>query len=174
MKQKVVILSDIFGEKNKEWISPYLSFLKQNFSVHFYNCIALAEMENLEFNKASIHEAFIEKGIDKAVENLIKLEKEPLLIIGFSIGGTIAWKAALNGLKVEYLILLSATRIRYETEKPNTKISLIYGENDLYQPDNLWFDKMKITPKIIKNEGHEFYSTENLPISDVLGTLKTV
>lgn len=174
MKQKIVILSDIFGEKNKEWLASYFSFLEQDFVVQFYNSLKLAEIDFAGRDKESIHQEFIEKGIEIAVKNLIQLEKEPVLTIGFSIGGTIAWKAASEGLKASKLVLLSATRIRFETEKPPTEIYLIYGADDLNIPSKLWFDNMKLIPKVIIEEGHEFYCNQKTPIREILINLNRV
>ena len=65
-------------------------------------------------------------------------------ILGFSIGGYIAWKAALEGLKVRNLTAVSATRLRFETTKPDCKIALIYGEHDTFQPSIDWYNRIEL------------------------------
>jgi pimeloyl-ACP methyl ester carboxylesterase len=89
--------------------------------------------------------------------NSPNLEKNKIDILAFSIGGTIAWKAILKGLKVERLFAVSSTRLRYETEVPDCEIKLYFGEKDNWKPDEYWFEKHQITPEIIKNKSHQMY-----------------
>ena len=53
-------------------------------------------------------------GIEIAVQTLLNKEKGEIKILAFSVGGTIAWKAALKGLKVSDLVAVSSNRLRYE------------------------------------------------------------
>lgn len=109
-----------------------------------------------------MHEQFIAGGIQRAVEYLIQKEKGIINILAFSIGGLIAWKACLAGLKTQYIFTISATRLRHETHKPDGAIELIYGENDTYKPDQEWFQNLEIKEYLYKNETHEFYKKKEL------------
>ena len=90
----------------------------------------------------------------------LNLEKKEVSILGFSIGGYIAWKSALKGLEINNLYAISSTRIRKENKKPDCNIQLYYGENDLYKPADEWLNTMKISTKIFKNENHEAYKSK--------------
>ena len=96
-----------------------------------------------------------------AVETLrIRLDA-PDAILGFSVGGTIAWKYALEYPNAR-VCLISATRIRNEELKPSGPIHLYFGESEVHGPDQEWFNKHGLIPSIVKNEGHECYKVGHL------------
>lgn len=82
------------------------------------------------------------------------------MVLGFSMGGFIAWKASLLGLKTTHLFAISATRIRYETQKPDCTISLFYGSDDVTTPNKTWLKQMELDATFYPNEGHEMYQKE--------------
>ncbi|KFF06982.1 alpha/beta hydrolase [Flavobacterium reichenbachii] len=155
-KPRLLILSDLFGGENPEWIQPYKDILKSNFDIQYYDVIQLAGILP-DSDETSIHNQFLNGGMAKAVENLLQLETNEVIILGFSIGGTIAWKASLKGLNVSQLIAVSSTRLRFENEVPNCKIKLYFGEKDLNKPDSKWFSDLKILSEILENESHQLY-----------------
>ena len=161
-KPRLVILSDLWGTKNSQWLNNYTSILDQHFDTAFYSSTDLAEIEMLNLAQDQIHQRFIANGINKALENLLKHESESINILAFSIGGTIAWKAALKGLKVKNLFAVSATRLRYETEKPTAKIELFFGDDDSFLPDSDWFEKLNIKKHFITNHDHEMYREKEI------------
>ncbi len=161
-KPKLVLLSDLWGNENGEWISYYTSILDYYFDLSFYNCAELAEINIINLQQEKIHQHFVNGGIDKAVKNLLESESEKINILGFSIGSTIAWKAALQGLKVENLFGISATRLRYETEKPLVKVELLFGNDDSFKPDLKWFEDMNIKQHFITNQDHEMYKEKEI------------
>lgn len=156
-KERLIILSDIFGGKKPEWIEKYTQRLKNIFDIQYYDVRKLGEIDESNASELTIYDQFINGGIDKAVANLLVHETSEVAVLGFSIGGTIAWKAILKGLKVSVLICVSSTRLRYETEVPMCKIKLFYGELDLNKPNSKWFLDLKITNHIFKNQDHQFY-----------------
>ncbi|PDS23324.1 alpha/beta hydrolase [Flavobacterium branchiophilum] len=156
---RLVILSDINGDENNNWLQAYIDKLEPFFEIIYYNCQFLGSKNTVLINE---HKDFIDYGIDHAVNTLLTLEPEKIMILGFSIGGTIGWKSVLKGLKVENLIAISATRLRYEKTKPNCKIDLYFGENDAYKPISAWYIKMNLTTNIIKNSSHECYKSEEV------------
>lgn len=155
--EKLILLSDLWGAKKSGWIENYTTLLDKHFDIRYYDCCELGEIDLTDYSEENIHQQFLNGGIEKAVENLLKKEKEVISILGFSIGGSIAWKAAYQGLKVDNFIAVSSTRLRYEDERPRCNIELYYGENDQYQPETDWFNNFKLNPKIYKNETHDFY-----------------
>ncbi|WP_417431543.1 alpha/beta hydrolase [Halpernia sp.] len=155
--EKLIILSDLWGSKKSDWIANYTTILKSNFEIKYYDCCELGEINLTDYSEENIHQQFINGGIDKAVQNLLKEEKGNSSVLGFSIGGFIAWKTACEGLEIKELIAVSSTRLRYENQKPNCSINLIYGENDYYKPNNSWFNQLNLQPKIYKKEEHNFY-----------------
>lgn len=163
MKQKLLILSDIHGFQNCNWIEGYVKQLSPIFDIKLYDVKELAGIEKNSLNSIDeVHRQFVVFGIEKAVSNLITKEKERTTVLAFSIGGTIAWKGALNGLPVTQMVLVSSTRLRFEKEKPNCKIQLIYAEDDVYKPNNDWANKLGLELKIIENKGHDFYTEKGM------------
>jgi len=55
---------------------------------------------------------------------------------------------------------ISATRLRYELNKPTSDINLIYGEEDLFKPSIEWFEEMNLSYRIIEGVGDEVYSNK--------------
>ncbi|MBF8456270.1 alpha/beta hydrolase [Kaistella sp. G5-32] len=161
-KERLIILSDLWGAEKADWIEYYTSVLENNFEVNFYDSCVLGEVSKREYSEEKLHHQFVNGGIEKAVENLLKKEKENIIILGFSIGGLIAWKAGNSGLKMQNLFAISSTRLRYETLKPPTKIELIYGEDDAYKPKTEWFEKLEINMNILAREDHELYKKKEI------------
>lgn len=160
-KQRLILISDLWGNNNSDWIIFYTSILENHFDLQFYDARDLAEID-CRAEIENIHQQFVNGGIEKAVSNLLPKEKNSVNVLAFSIGGTIAWKVALAGLKVDNLFAISSTRLRYETQKPDGIIKLYYGENDVYKPDENWFSTMRIKPRIYQNEDHEFYRKKEI------------
>lgn len=157
VKPRLLILSDLFGGENPDWIQYYTDQLKSKFDIQYYDVRELANISLECIAESDLHNQFLNGGIEKAVENLLKIEKEETLVLSFSIGGFIAWKAALKGLKVSHLIAVSSTRLRFETKVPNCKIKLYFGDKDLNAPSLNWFSDLKIPNQFFKNETHQFY-----------------
>ncbi|RKR09678.1 hypothetical protein C8C83_1325 [Flavobacterium sp. 90] len=174
MKPRLLILSDLYGGDNQEWIQQYIDLLKIKFEIRYYDVLKLAEIDSANFSESYIHAQFLNGGIDKAVETLLNLEKGKVLVLGFSIGGTIAWKAALKGLEVSNLFAVSSTRLRYETESPNCELKLYFGEKDSNKPHSQWYLDLNLNHEIIKDDNHQLYLMKNnvsLICSDILKSL---
>ncbi|WPO80571.1 alpha/beta hydrolase [Flavobacterium sp. KACC 22761] len=157
-KPRLLLLSDLFGG-NPEWIHYYIEILEPKFDVQYYDILKLARIDSS--NEKEIHNQFLSGGIEKAVSNLLDSKKGEVAVLGFSMGGTIAWKASLKGLKTTKLILVSSTRLRFETEKPSCEIKLCFGEKDLNAPKSDWFLGLKISNQIIENEDHCLYQKKD-------------
>ncbi len=157
MKKEVVIVSDLWGAKRSEWLVNFKALLEDQYEVKFYDACQLGGIDLKIYEQENLHRQFVDFGIEKAVSNLLKLEPEPTLYIGCSIGGVILWKAALKGLPIEKLIAISSTRLRKETERPYCPLSLFFGENDPFQPDQNWFNQMGIKGHFISEREHDIY-----------------
>ena len=158
-KPKLLILSDLFGGENPKWINYYTNALESKFKIQYYDVLELANIDASNLAEVDIHKQFINGGIDKAVETLLKLETDKVTVLGF-IGGTIAWKASLQGLKTTHLFAVSSTRLRYETEVPNCESKVYFGENDPNKPLCKWFADLKIANTILQGQSHDFYIKE--------------
>jgi len=154
---RLLILSDLFGGENPEWIKPYTDLLESKFEIQYYDVLELANITISDLTEMDIHNEFLNGGIDKAVDNLLELEKGKVAVLGFSIGGMIAWKAALKGLKVSHFIAVSSTRLRFETETPNCKLKLYFGNKDLNAPYLQWFIDLKVSNHFFENQDHQLY-----------------
>lgn len=174
MAEKLVVISDMWGVKKGMWITSYFGYLQQYFDIVFYDAQQLGNLDVTVSTEENVHNAFINGGIDTAVAHLLKKEKEPSHYLAFSTGGTIAWKAALKGLPMKSLTTVSPTRIRYEKERPNIPMRLIFGECDSFKPGMNWANQLKAKLEIVPGFGHNLYSDEKI-ISDIsLGLLQKV
>ncbi|UOY07689.1 hypothetical protein L0P88_03845 [Muricauda sp. SCSIO 64092] len=162
MAEKLLVLSDMWGIKKGLWITSYFGYLQQYYNIEFYDIQQLANLDIPVMTQENIHRAFMEGGIDTAVAHLLKKETKPCHVLAFSMGGTIAWKAGLNGLPMKSLTAISPTRIRFENEAPDCEINLIYGECDKFKPGMKWFKTMDVDFKIVSSFGHELYSDEKI------------
>ncbi len=158
MKPKLIILSDLNGVEKSEWLKEYSKLLQSDFNIKIYDSCVLGGVNTSNVTEHEIHTQFIERGIEIAIKNLLAIETEKVNILAFSIGGTIAWRAALEGLKVDNFYAVSSTRLRYETQKPNCRIRLYYGGDDSYKPSSAWFKKMNIKNKIYVQNDHQMYA----------------
>jgi hypothetical protein len=172
MKPKLIILSDLWGIEKSAWINDYTEILDSNFEIHYYDCCNLGQVDKSECQESNLHNQFVNGGIEAATKRLLELEKKRIDVLAFSIGGVIAWKAQLNGLKINTLYSISSTRLRYEKEKPKCNLSLYFGDKDHYKPTPEWFDSMELKPKIFKNKEHKLY-TEIDCISKICNDIKT-
>jgi hypothetical protein len=157
MKPKLIILSDLWGKEKSEWVQEYVAILETKCDISFYDCCELGFVDKTIYTEECLHQQFVNGGIDKAVTKLLSLEKNKTNILAFSIGGTIAWKAILKGLKVGKLIAVSSTRLRYETEVPNGNIKLYFGAKDTFKPDSIWFQKHQVEVEILEDKEHQMY-----------------
>jgi len=166
MAEKLVVISDMWGAKKGLWVASYFGYLQQYYDIVFHDCQQLGNIDVPLSTEENIHKAFVEGGIDRAVSCLLKKESQPAHYLAFSTGGTIAYKAGLQGLPMKSLTAISATRIRLEDQKPNTELNLIYGECDKAKPGLKWAQSVDANINIVPNFGHMLYSDEKI-ISDV-------
>ena len=162
IKPRLLLLSDIWGATNCEWIQHYIAILNPHFDIQFYDVCKLAEIDSKSFAIENRHKQFLEGGIGRAVNNLLAKETAVCAVLGFSIGGLIAWKAVSFGLQCSALFAISSTRLRYESVKPNVKLKLFYGSLDAFMPDSTWFEQMELQPFLYQNELHEMYRKKEL------------
>lgn len=157
MKEKLVILSDLWGLKKAGYLSKLVDILETHYEIQVLDSIKLAGIDQRVYTKESLHRQFVQGGIDRASNRLKELLIEPASIIAFSVGGVIAWKAALNVRTVNHLVCISSTRLRLEDSKPNCSVDLIFGEKDEHRPNDSWFKRLGLNPREILNAGHDFY-----------------
>ena len=162
MAERLVVLSDMWGVKKGLWITSYLGYLQQYYSITYYDSQQLASINPLIESEENVHAEFTQGGINTAVAHLLTKESKPCHYLAFSTGGAIAWKAALRGLPMKSLSVISATRLRLENEKPSCSITLLYGENDRNRPSKEWSQKLGIDVEVMPNFGHDMYTDEKV------------
>lgn len=162
MAERLVVLSDMWGAKKGLWITSYLGYLQQYFDIVFYDCQQLANINIAVDSEENLHKEFVNGGISTAVAHLLKKETTASHYLAFSTGGTIAWKANLQGLPMKSLYAISATRLRMEEKLAKGRVTLVYGDNDPYRPDQKWSNAMGTEMELIPNFGHELYNDEKI------------
>ncbi|TRX60724.1 alpha/beta hydrolase [Fulvivirga sp. M361] len=157
MKKKLIILSDLWGKERSQWIDFYRIPLSEKFQVTYYDCCELGDVSKSDYTEGSLHEQFVNGGIERAVRQLVELEKEKVNMLAFSVGGVIAWKFGIESAAIRSLYCVSSTRLRYEQIKPEGEIELFFADHDDHKPQKTWFDKMQVEFKIINNARHQIY-----------------
>ena len=157
---RLIILSDLWGSAKPDWLSLYTDALKLVFNIEFYDSCQLAEVDTSDLTEENLHRQFIDGGIERAVQNLLALEKSEVHILAFSIGGTIAWKYGLHSGLIQSLTCVSSTRLRYETQKPSGCIKVYFGEEDTYRPADQWLQSMTDEFTILPKKTHTLYQEQ--------------
>lgn len=160
MKKRLIILSDLWGLEEAEWMDCYLKKLNPYFKIEFFDFRKLVGLDLSDNSEGKLHTGFVNGGIDRGVYKLGLQEKQTIIVLAFSVGGVIGWKAGLKGLKISSLYAISSTRLRYEKEKPDCKCILYFGANDQYKPDVEWFRDLELDLNLIDDQGHEMYHDE--------------
>lgn len=167
---RLLIISDLWGKDHSDWVANYVEKLQTHVECVFYDSCQLAEINTSIKEEEKRHQAFVSGGIERAVENLIKKEnKEEIMILGFSIGGTIAWKFALKNNLVKGIFCISSTRLRKEVTRPHCIIYLFYGTLDNWRPKQEWFELVNTSAIIVQGGTHEMYREEK--VSDKVSKL---
>ena len=121
------------------------------------SCV-LGGVDNSEEEESKIHSQFVGFGLEKASNKLPEIIEPNSIVVGFSVGGAIAYKTALISDKISSLYCISASRLRKEEEKPSCNLSVFIGSKDEYQPKQDWFDKMEIKANVIEGNHHIYYN----------------
>ncbi len=175
MKPRLIILSDIWGIEKSDWIITYVKILETEFDIQYYDSCELGKVNKKIYEESNIHSQFLERGISIATDRLLELEKEKINILAFSIGGTIAWKAALKGLSIDKFYAISSTRLRYETTKPKGYVKLFFGEYDTFKPTTNWLEQLRVDYEISIEKNHQMYTDENYAVKvskEIKGSIK--
>lgn len=161
MKPLLLLLSDLWGSKKADWVKHYTVLLSDHFSIQYIDCCELGQIDTSVYTQEHLHQQFVQGGIDKAVVQLNDSKNTASHILAFSVGGTIAWKACLQGLDAASLTCVSATRLRHETKAPNLGVQLYFAKEDAFQPNNEWYRQLSIPSPIELLGEHDIYrSTE--------------
>lgn len=174
-KEKLIVLSDLWGFRDSPWLINYQAGLDDFYKLSYWDVCQIAGLPTTPTSQEERHQFFIHEGIDTVVAYCHQQIKEPVNILAFSIGGTIAWRAGLAGVPIKKLYAVSATRLRYETQCPPFPIQLIYGDQDEYRPDNSWLQFSKTNYSILKQTSHQVYKQkEYIPflLANILAFLK--
>ena len=97
-----------------------------------------------------------------ALAQLLTKEREESHYLTFCAGGTIAWNAALRGLPMKSLTAISPLNLHLQTEKPECKVNLLFGEYHKDKPTPNWASEMDINMEIVPKFGSELYSDDKI------------
>jgi len=157
---EINIISDLWGSRKSNWLAHFRELLSPRYKINYIDAGTLADIDMEPYTQERLHEQFVEFGIIRAAEKLLENNNNPKIYIGTSVGGIIAWKAGLKGLKIDKLITISATRLRYETKKPDCPIYNYFGQADPHKPEMKWMNTIgQETSKIIQG-GHDIYKNK--------------
>lgn len=154
---RLIILSDLWGKSKVDWLKFYTNQLESAFTIEFYDCCKLGEIDIEDYTEKSLHQQFVNGGIERAVHNLLALEKSEVQLLAFSIGGTIAWKYGLKSGLIKKLTCVSSTRLRYESQRPSGDVTVYFGEEDSYKPPEPWMKSMTDNFILLPGKDHSVY-----------------
>ncbi|MGB2128680.1 MAG: alpha/beta hydrolase [Flavicella sp.] len=157
MKNRLLLLSDLWGFTDARWVRHYALQLQKDFDLVLYDVCELAGITKQVASQEERHRFFVDGGIEIAVTKLLELEKKPVSVLAFSVGGVIAWKFALRCTVVQNLVCVSSSRLRYEQNKPDTRFFLYYGALDAFISKATFFKYLAISYQIIHHAAHEMY-----------------
>lgn len=100
---------------------------------------------------------FHAEGMRNSIRTLREIGETMCVGIGFSAGGTVLWNAVKEGLKLQALICISSTRLRFETVPLNIPALVIWGECDPYRPEEEWNKRVPMFWKTYPGKQHDFY-----------------
>ena len=106
--------------------------------------------------------AFDQGGLERAVRNLIAREETPSHYLTFCAGGTVVWNAAKKGLPVKSIYSVSPMNMHRESEKPDCRVTLLYGEYMENRPSQDWAFILDANMEIVPRFGQEMYSDEKI------------
>jgi len=170
LKKEVIIISDMWGAGRSNWLNNFQHGLLGDYKIKFYDACKLGQIDINPYEEENLHQQFLDFGIENAIKNLIRIEKEARTYITCSIGGVMAWKAALAGLPIERLIAISPTRLRLETETPNCNFQLFYGRDDESKPDLTWLEAYAKGRYRLLDGDHQLYKDKEI-VQEVLNSL---
>ncbi|MBT8264683.1 MAG: hypothetical protein KJN75_05060 [Muriicola sp.] len=160
MAERLVILSDMWGTKNGLWITSYLGYLQQHFDIVFYDIQQLSNIDSYTLASDNKFKEFIDKGLDTAVEHLLKKESIPSHYLTFCSGGSIAWHAGLKGLPIKSLFAIAPKGLETVSGKLSCPTNLVFGEHHNGIPSKDWIEQMDSNSEVIPNFGEDLYSDE--------------
>ncbi len=154
---RLLIISDLYGYQDCHWIDMYINQLESSFSIKLIDAPEIAEVDSSSKEKSIMHQQFLQYGINHAVTKLKDMIDKEDTILGFSIGGYLAYLALTKGAVAKQLIAISPTRVRQEERSPACATHLIFGQQDPFIPSESWLKKSPCTITIKQDAGHELY-----------------
>lgn len=155
--QNVLIVSDIYGFTDNLVESVGLGGINRR-------CLQLFDIcGRPDLRGEDLHDyIFNRDGMRHAVRTLCKTEVSSCIGIGFSAGGTALWNAAKEGFKLDALICVSSTRLRFEEFPLDIPNIVFWGELDPCRPEERWHTTVPRLSKSYSGKQHDFYRNDML------------
>ncbi|MEL6637707.1 MAG: alpha/beta hydrolase [Bacteroidota bacterium] len=156
---RLLTLTDLWGARRFDWWQHYEKRLGAHWEIEHYDATELAQIDLQRYEEEALHRQFVNGGIVRAVAELLRREagRPPAHVLAFSVGATIAWRALRAGLSARFLLAVSATRLRYESDFPQVPGVLLYGANDPYRPASDWLPHCPLPTLLLPEVGHDCY-----------------
>lgn len=150
-RQELLVIGDIFGFPGAGDLS--------NFDGRPHSLLRLADISGRpDLSGEGLHDhLFKGHGLEYAVHKLCEIGVSSSIGIGFSAGGTLLWNAVKRGLRLQALICVSSTRLRFETAPLAMPTMTLWGELDPHRPAASWNAAVPSFSKIYPDQPHDFY-----------------
>ncbi|MEV9546553.1 dienelactone hydrolase family protein [Aliarcobacter butzleri] len=124
--KKILILTDIFG---KNYTEEFLSFLDNYILLDPYNDSLFFENEEIAYDyyvRTGVQKKYYEKAFEISKKENIEI------VIGFSIGGTIAWRLSENRFnKLKKIVCFYPSQIRNNLNiEPKIDTKIIFAKKE--------------------------------------------
>ncbi|PIF00805.1 MAG: hypothetical protein CR994_03905 [Maribacter sp.] len=163
MAEKLVVISDMWGAKKGAWATAYLVYLQQYFNLTYYDCQQLANIDaGIYCSDKDLKDAFVNGGIQTAIDQLMQKEKEPCHYLAFGLGGDVVWKASLQGLPMKSLYAVSTYGLYYGSQGTDIPITLVYGSLDANLPSKGKMGQLQMDIETILDFGHDLYAKDEI------------
>lgn len=162
--KKLLIVPDIFN-----YPATHDTLFQRMVQGQSYCYMPLAELsDGVGLKGEDLHRHLFDKGgIDIAWRRLNVLSERGWIGVGFSAGGTVLWKAAVDSVLLSALVCISSTRLRFETAGLSIPSQLYWGELDSNRPSSDWHETYSDAHTVFSGAGHDFYKT-HAPFEHIL------
>ena len=115
MSQRLVMVSDVSGSRQDNWITTYLAALHPHFEITYYDLQELGKVSLKQVRSAFMREAFEKEGWALAQRNFIEEERatggQDTIYLGFGLGSKLIWNSVSEELPAKSLWMVSSPEL---------------------------------------------------------------
>jgi hypothetical protein len=135
MSQRLVLVSDVSGNRKDKWITTYLAALHPHFEITYYDLQELGKFRISSNDLVSMRSDFLDNAWSHAQKSFIQAEKQKskgqdTVYMGFGLGSQLVWETVAPELNPKSLWLVSSTELAPADHVGEVPAYFYYGERD--------------------------------------------